>query len=132
MLEVASKQGASIAERNEIINQAFPEAVHRAGWRLLIRENATEFSIAEHAIVIGIAVWSNLDLQGLDTLRERWSGQVPIFVFSLDEFGASDGIKVFIPGVPLPMRTPVMVEYRNGEAIKSAEGATALAWMKQI
>ena len=69
----------------------------------------------------------------LKTLAEKLiSKNAAVFVFDIDAFGDTDGIKVFLPGAALPNQTPVIAEYVSGQITCFAEGNAAVKWIKEV
>lgn len=60
------------------------------------------------------------------------SKNAAVFVFDIDAFGDTDGIKAFLPGTALPNKIPVIAEYVSGQITCFAEGNAAVKWIKEV
>jgi hypothetical protein len=138
--EVANKLGAGsknpndiIAARNKAIEQEFPKAISKLGWHLLKRGDSFDPSQSPHVIVIGVATWSDPDLQGLELLAKQLQGKsIDVYVFDIDECLTFEQLLSLVPGISPAKQTPVVAEYRDGRLLKNFEGPEALAWMQSI
>jgi len=108
----------------------FPAAVTRAGFRLLSRGGS--FVPGTHELVIGVAPWSDPDLEALEELVVHGrSGNVRISVFDIDDLSFVEMFSLF-PGIRGFFRTPVVLQYRHGEPTYFGEGQDAVLWLRQF
>ena len=130
-LKRSKHEGYRIGARNIAVNQELPKAVEKAGFLLLKPGTAFDLSGLQEAIIIGVELWSPLDLYGLDLLANSRSDKgVPVYVFDLDEFYAAGELDRVIPGIN-PKQTPVLVEYSHGRVALALEGQDALTRMNR-
>jgi len=117
---------------NAALHDEFLSAIAQSGWRLLKQTDSVEPQQFVRLIIFGVAFWSRPDLQALQVLAERLNNKsVPVFVFDIDTFGYSEGIKAFLPDAAMPNKTPVAAEYLDGVLIRSVEGKSAFKWIKE-
>lgn len=115
----------SVAERidarNRFVRDRFEVDVQRAGWLRL----APSHSLPDGAtgLVIGVAVWSQRDLDFLARLATQVEQQRPVYIFDIDQIHSAEDLEHVMPGVSLPLETPVYAEYRAGRLLRSAFGA---------
>ena len=122
-----------IATNNAALREEFHSVIKALRWPCLTKTCRVDPAQLGHLIVVGVAFWSRPDLSALKRLAEKLTGKnVTVFVFDIDEFGYTDGIKAFLPGAPLPIQTPVIVEYVNGEVTRFAEGNASFKWIKEV
>ena len=123
---------AIVSGRNKVIDQEFPKAVKKAGFQLLKPGTAFDLSNVPEATVVGVELWSNLDLCGFYSLANRISAKnLSVFVFDIDEWSNAGELDRVISGI-CPRRTPVFIRYRYGQMVEALEGPDALARMNQI
>ena len=108
----------------------FPGAVKRAGFQLLSGDSS--FIPGEHDLVIGAAPWSDPDLAALEDLAvHARSGTVRISVFDIDDISPSAMVSLF-PGFRPFTKTPVVLQYRQGELTYFGQGHDAVLWLRQL
>jgi len=120
-----------IAEMNAALRDEFSSAIASSGWHLLKQTDTVEPKQYARLIVLGVAFWSRPDLQALQMLGQKLGQEsVTVFVFNIDMFGYSEGIKAFLPDAAMPNKTPVIAEYLDGVLIRFVEGNSAFKWIK--
>jgi hypothetical protein len=108
----------------------FPAAVRRAGFSVLAR--GCSFVPGAHDLVIGVAPWSDPDLDALeDLVAHARSGRARISVFDVDELTLSEMIRLF-PGFHQFIRTPAVLQYRDGRLTYFGQGHDAVLWLRQL
>jgi hypothetical protein len=73
-------------------------------------------------LLIGIAVWSECDLELLDVIENATHTPVRIDVFILDQCRSLQEIRRFVPDVQTPHHSPVVGLWRDGVLVESASG----------
>jgi hypothetical protein len=121
-----------IAERirmkNELIRDRFEVDVGAAGWHRLRRGDVFVPTQGRRSVVVGSVLWSSDDLAILATLASTLQrGDTDIHIFNLDDVRSEDDLSRFMPGVPLPTKTPVVAEYVGSALQRFADGAAAVA-----
>lgn len=75
------------------------------------------------SVVVGSVVWSRDDLDILAKLASKDArDDTDIHIFNLDEVQSENDLKRFMPGVPLPTKTPVAAEYVGTALQRFADG----------
>lgn len=121
------------AQRTSISQQRLPGAVRAAGWNFLYRDSRFDPAAHPAALVIGVAPWNATELGALGSLFEQFGVKnMEILVFDIDDCQSADDLASVLPGVKPPMQTPVVAEYRGGDAVLSAEGAAALDLLARL
>lgn len=113
--------------------EMFPAAVLKAGWRHMKRGDA--FIPEEHgvAVVIGVATWSQPELDALELLvSASREVQRAITVFDVDEIESLDQFSKFLPNVKPKGKTPVVATYEAATLLRSFQGADALDWLHML
>jgi hypothetical protein len=82
------------------------------------RETETTSSSALYCGVVTISIASR---------GRRWNrgDDFDIYVFNLDDIHSDDDLKRFMPGVPLPTKTPVLAVYVEGAVQRWGDGSAA-------
>jgi len=116
-------RGAKCSSYKSIDAPEFIAGINTAGFLLLRRGESLDLENFPNALSIGIAVWSQADLEVLELLAERFEKlQKQIFVFSVDDFDKERCLQDFMPNVPPPTRTPIIAEYESGKLVTHIEG----------
>ena len=122
--------GHLVARRTEAARRAFPRFVAKAGWKLLTKGMHFDPTDVPHALVVGVALWSDPDLEGARALCERLRGSsISVFAFSFDDVVDVDEFAHFVPGAKPVIRTPVVAEFVKGVLVAVCEGRDALRRM---
>ena len=112
---------------NAALRDKFLAATQASDWTYLTKTSTVDPAQFSHLFVVGAAFWSRPDLSALHALAGKLTDKnVTVFVFDIDEFGHTDGIKAFLPGAALPNQTPVIAEYVNGKMTRFAERVIAV------
>ena len=130
---MAKQTGQVVAEMNAALRDEFLSAIDLSGWHLLTRIDTVQPKQYADLIVVGVAFWSRPDLQALQAFGQKLKNKsVTVFVFDVDAFGYSEGIKAFLPDAAMPNQTPVAAEYLGGVLIRFVEGKEAFKWIKEL
>jgi hypothetical protein len=114
--------------RNEMIRDRFEVDVGAAGWHRLRNGDVFVPPQGRRSVVVGIVLWSSDDLAILAILASTpQPGATDIHIFNLDDVQSEDDLSRFMPGVPLPTKTPVVAEYVGSVLERFADGAAAVA-----
>jgi hypothetical protein len=82
--------------------------------------------------VVGAAPWSDSDLAALEDLVPFVrSGNVQITVFDVDDLSTGEMARL-LPGCRPFLRTPVVLQYRQGELRYYGQGHDAVLWLRQL
>ena len=73
-------------------------------------------------LLIGIAVWSERDLELLDVIENATHTPVRIDVFNLDQCRSPDEIRRYVPGVEVPQQSPLVGLWNDTVFVESASG----------
>jgi hypothetical protein len=110
----AADQGSALSAKTKVHRMRFPNAVRRAGFQYL--PHGGLFLPGNYNLVIGVAPWSDPDLAALEDLAsEATSRAVQVTIFDIDELSFPGMLQKF-PGMRRFLRTPVVVQYREGRA----------------
>jgi hypothetical protein len=129
--EVASEVSdiASVPDRlrrkNELLRERFEADVVKVQWHRVRKGDVFVPPSSKRAIVVGSVTWNRDDLATLAKLASSDQRGTEIYVFNLDDVQSEDDLKRFMPGVPLPTKTPVIAEYIGGSLTKWAIGSAA-------
>ena len=99
------------------------DAVERTGWCRLRRGDRLELPVRGCVFVLGVVVWSAEDREIFDLAAGQLRNVEGVAIFDLDDVPSAEDLQAFLPGVPLPVHTPVAAEYRNGELVRYATGS---------
>jgi hypothetical protein len=110
-----------IASRNRFIRDSFEADIRRVGWNRLTSQQHLPNGV--DALVLGVVTWSRKDMELLAGLASLPQPSAPIFIFDLDDVRSLEDLDRYIPGVPLPVETPVFAQYRSGRLVRSGSGA---------
>jgi hypothetical protein len=112
-----------IRRRNELIRDRFERDVSAAGWHRLRTGDVFVPMQGRRSVVVGSAVWSHDDLDILAKLASKDArSDTDIHIFNLDDVQSEDDLERFMPGVPLPTKTPVVAEYVGTALQRFADG----------
>ena len=112
------------------LDERYLDAISNTDWQVLKRGDCFDPTMTNEAVVLGVAVWSHPDIEGLETLRRSSIlVKLRICVFSVDDltFG---GIALFMPGIRPFSQTPIIAKYIDGKLVQTLEGRAALDWMQ--
>jgi hypothetical protein len=84
------------------------ELAHAAGWSVLQPGESISLNDEADAIVISGVTWSKPDLDVLDELAVRDTGDTRVWFFNIDSVFPDGRI---LPGAPRVLETPVLAEY---------------------
>lgn len=84
------------------------ELAHAAGWTVLQPGESISLNDQAEAIVISGVTWSEPDLEVLDELAARDTGNTQVWFFNIDSVFPDERI---LPGAPRVIETPVLAEY---------------------
>jgi hypothetical protein len=119
-----------LSARTTVHRAKFLAAVRKAGFHLLSR--GSYFTRGKHDVVIGAAPWSDPDLAALEDLAlHARSGATRISVFDIDDIPFPEMVTL-LPGIRMFTRTPVVMQYRNGELAYFGQGHDAVLWLRQL
>ena len=120
-----------LSARTTVGKREFPAAVKRAGLRFLGAEARAPVDSSPTALVIGIATWSDPDLEALERYVARsHSSPDDVFVFDVDDaVGLAETARV-LPQAPLYMWTPVVGVYDNSRLSQFFQGKEAIAFLR--
>lgn len=78
-------------------------------------------------LLIGVATWSKLDMEFLDSLELKWHGQKRLWIdiFSTYVCKKQRDFEDFIPDIEQVFQTPVVGYWENGNLKQCATGAKA-------
>jgi hypothetical protein len=108
----------------------FAGAVKRAGFEFLSR--SSRFTPGPHDLVVGAAPWSDPDLAALEDLASvAPAGVVRISIFDIDDMPFPEMAEM-LPGIRVFTKTPVVLQYRNGELVYFGQGHDAVLWLRQL
>ena len=120
---------ANISARNRERDDNVWAFVKDVGWDALKKGRSLTPS---NTVVIGIALWSDPDINALKQLASRMkSSHDKVCIFSIDDITKIEEARQFMPSVPVFSQTPVLAEYRDGELKTFLEGRAALDWMNR-
>jgi hypothetical protein len=109
--------------RNELIRDRFEKDITAAGWHRLRKGDVFVPIQGKRSVVVGSVVWSMDDLDILAKLASKQArADTDIHIFNLDDVQSEDDLRRFMPGVPLPTKTPVVAEYVGGALQRFADG----------
>ena len=119
-----------LSAKTTVHRARFAGAAIRAGFELLCR--GSRFRPGKCDLVIGAAPWSDPDLAALEGLALiALSGRLRISVFDIDDIPFPE-MKAMLPGIRLFLRTPVVLQYRDGELTYFGQGHDAVLWLRQL
>jgi hypothetical protein len=72
-------------------------------------------------------LWNERDVELLARMAEKGTALGSVFVFDLDEVQSAADLNAVMPGVGLPMDTPVFAEYRGGTLVHFTAGSQVAA-----
>jgi len=114
--------------RNEMIRDRFEVDVRAAGWHRLRNGDVFVPPQGRRSVVVGSVLWNSDDLAILAILASTTQrGATDIHIFNLDDVQSEDDLSRFMPGVPLPTKTPVVAEYAGSVLERFADGAATVA-----
>jgi hypothetical protein len=109
-------------QRRDMIRQL----CRRHGWTFL--ELPRSGSSSDDRLIVGVAMWSDYDVQFLEVLQRSSSSiGAALEVFDMDDVRTEEDLQQFIPGGHLPLRTPVVAVIRRGGLTEQLEGDVVLA-----
>ena len=119
-----------MSAKTSVHRAKFLSAVVRAGFTLI--RSGDRFAPGEHDLVIGAAPWSDPDLAILEELVRQTRGRnVRVSVFDIDDLSYPEMESNF-PGIRRFMRTPVVIQYRDGKLTHLGEGTDERLWLGQF
>jgi hypothetical protein len=128
----AKDEVSRLSARTAIARARFPNAVVGAGFSLLSRGEPFSPSAYHHALVIGVATWSDPDLAALENLaKDSCSRDVEVIVFDIDDWPLKDILQA-LPGASTFTSTPVVTQYRDGVLRFQGQGPDAIRWLDQF
>jgi hypothetical protein len=126
----SSDEVSRLSAGTRVHRAKFPEAVRKAGFRLL--SSGGSFAPGKHDLVIGAAPWSHYDLAALEDLAHSIrSGAVQIYVFDVDDLSLRE-MTDLLPGFRWFSQTPVVMQYRDGALTYFGQGRDAILWLRQL
>jgi hypothetical protein len=112
-----------IRMRNELTRDRFEIDVIAAGWHRLRKGDVFVPRQDRRSLVVGSVLWSRDDLNILANLASAHPRvNADIHIFNLDDVRSEEDLRRFMPGIPLPAKTPVVAEYVRGALQRFAEG----------
>ena len=79
------------------------------------------------ALVIGVATYSNPDMNFLDSFSDFFRKRKHVFIFDIDDVRSEKDLQRKIPGGFLFTRTPVVGEYKQGLLRTFEQGSAAIS-----
>jgi hypothetical protein len=124
-VQEATDQGSVLSAKTTVHRMKLPNAVRQAGFRYLPFPG-------DYDVVVGVAPWSDPDLAALEELASyARSSAVRVTVFDIDELSFPEMLRLF-PGMRRSLRTPVVIQYKEGEPTYYGEGYDAVLWLRQF
>jgi hypothetical protein len=121
-----------LSARTDVGRKMFPGAARRAGFSLLDDGGPFSPSSHKHALVIGVATWSDPDLEALERLARNVRGRdVSVTVFDIDDWASKDIPRVLTDAF-IFRQSPMVLQYRDGALTFSGEGRDAIMWLDEI
>jgi|GEM_PF-6492114 len=132
MLAKATTFEQQLSARTTVGREQFVRAVANAGLHLLGPEDSLDLGIHPDALVVGVATWSNPDMELLDATLKYLNSRKGVFIFDVDTRLSIEDLDKVIPHCPPPMKTPVVVEYVDGALTFNASGKDACARLRLL
>jgi len=106
-----------IIDRAALLN----ERAGAAGWTVLHPGESVRLDDVGHSIVISGVPWSKSDLEVLDELAARDTGDTRVWFFNPDDVFPDERI---LPGAPRMIQTPAMAEYSGSRLVDFVQGGS--------
>jgi hypothetical protein len=114
--------------RNELMRDRFERDLLVAGWHRLTKGDVFTPLQGRRSLVVGSVLWSRDDLDILASLAAApLREDTDVYIFILDDVQSEDDLSRFMPGVPLPTKTPVAAKYKGSELQRFADGTAVTA-----
>jgi hypothetical protein len=129
-VQEATDQCSVLSAKTTVHRMKFPNAVRRAGFQYL--PSGGSFFPGHYDLVIGVAPWSDPDLAALEDLASQATSRAArVTIFDIDELSFPEMLQI-LPGMRRFVRTPVVIQYKEGEPTYYGEGHDAVLWLRQI
>jgi hypothetical protein len=107
---------------------ALTKMAEAAGWMVLHPGESVRFDDGRSIVISGVT-WSKPDLEVLDELASRDTGDAPVWFFNPDYVFPDDRI---LPGTPRMLATPALAEYSGTRLVSFAQGRGVMDQIRKL
>ena len=109
--------------RNDVEKAEFERTISESAWEKLSDSTQQTIKNGDTVWVLGVCLWSALDMGILGLIREREVRHKTV-VFDLDDYPGGEQLLRRLPGIPRPpMQSPFLAMFRDGEFESMYEGS---------